>query len=417
MSLPLQGVRVVELTTAWAGPFVGRFMGALGADVIKVESARALDLWRGAPRVPAAQYALLPGPDTQARPYDRMPNFNGLNRNKRGICIDVASAEGRRLLLQLVAASDLLLSNLTARVLPNLRLDYAHLRAVRPDIVLLAMPALGVAGPYSGAAGYGSIIEGLGGLGARFGYREEGARISLTYYPDAVAGIHATVAALAVLRHRRDSGEGAFIDLSQQEALWLQLGEGIVERSQSGRTAGRLGNAEPGCSPSGIYPAAGGAWLALVVRTDDEFGALVACARPAFDALAALDRPARLARRDELDRALAAWTQGLSLDAALEALRRAGLRAGPYRSYRDAAGSAEFNELSVVEEVAHLLVGLQRYPRVPLRYDGESVTSRRAAPAFAADTDAVLAELLGLSSAGLAALRERGVIADAPEGA
>jgi crotonobetainyl-CoA:carnitine CoA-transferase CaiB-like acyl-CoA transferase len=412
VTLPLRGTRVIELTTAWAGPFGGRYMGAMGAEVIKVEGGRSLDLWRGPARVPAP-----PGGEAIVQPYDRMPNFNALNRNKRGISLDLATEGGRELFLRLVMSADFVLSNMTARVLPNLGLEYEVLRTVRPDVVLLAMPADGMTGPFSSAAGYGTIVEGMGGLGARFGYRTEGARISQTYYTDAVAGIHATVAALAALRWRQQSGEGAYIDLSQQEALWLQLGEGIVHRSLTGRDPGRLGNAEPGCCPSGLYPTSDGRWIALVARDEGEFRALVAAGDGCLQAYAELPVSERVQQRDAIDAAVAGWSASLTQNELLERLRTAGVGVAPFNDYRDAADSSEFTRLGAVEGLDHAVAGPQQYLRVPVRFDGVPVDSQRPAPPFGRHSDEVLRELLGLSDNAIATLRGDGVIQDAPAGA
>ena len=137
--------------------------------------------------------------------------------------------------LDLVRGADVVIANFTERVLPALRLRFEDLRALNRRIVLLNMPALGASGPYKGAAGYGTIIEGMGGFAARFGGTDESARVSQTFYPDPVAGVHGVVAVLAALVARQQTGEGSTIDLSQQEALWMLLGEGIALASRDGR--------------------------------------------------------------------------------------------------------------------------------------------------------------------------------------
>jgi crotonobetainyl-CoA:carnitine CoA-transferase CaiB-like acyl-CoA transferase len=411
-ALPLAGLRLVELTTAWAGPFVGRFLGALGAEVVRVESARALDLWRGPAKLPPGASGPYPNGEPGERPYNRSANFSALNRNKRAISLDVATPPGREALLRLVARADAVLSNFTARVLPNLGLTYAALRAAKDDIVLVTMPALGATGPYAAAAGYGTIIEAMGGFGARFGHRDEGARISQTYYPDAVAGIHATVALLAALERRRTTGAGGMVDLSQQEALWLQLGEGIVLAGCAGREPDRMGNAEPWCVPSGFFPTADGGWLALVVRTDDAFARLAALVG---EPLAHVDAgaAARVRERDAIERALAAWTGARPRADLLAALRRAGIAAAPVNTYRGALHDPAMAALHAFEQVTHPESGAQTYLRLPLRLDGRPVATRRPAPCFGQHTDEVLAEA-GFTAAEIAALRADGVIRDTP---
>jgi crotonobetainyl-CoA:carnitine CoA-transferase CaiB-like acyl-CoA transferase len=407
--LPLEGMRVVELTTAWAGPFIGRFLGALGADVAKVESASNYDMWRGP--------ALAAPEDGDDQPYNRVPNFNGLNRNKRDVALNLATPAGRELFLRLVAGAEVVITNLTVRALTNLRLTYADLAPVRPDLVMVFMPALGATGPYAGAVGYGTIIEGMGGFAARFGYPHEEARVSITYFPDAVAGIHGTVAALAGIAHQRRTGEGLSLDVSQQEALWLQLAEGIVHRSRSGREPERMGNAEPGCAPSGLYPTSDGRWLALVVRTDEEFSWLTSATTPELEPFVGLNAPARVRRREALDATLARWTGRQTLADALRLLEAAGVRAKAVNAYRQATHAPELEQVDGFEELDSAAVGHRRYLRVPLGLDGIPVRTRRPAPRFGEHTDEVLAEWLGLCPAEIESLRMDGVIADAPAGA
>jgi crotonobetainyl-CoA:carnitine CoA-transferase CaiB-like acyl-CoA transferase len=409
----LAGLRIVELTTAWAGPFVGRFLGALGADVVKVESARSYDLWRGPVRLPPGAVGPYPLGEPGERPYNRAANFSALNRNKRGLSLDIAAPAGREALLRLVSRADAVLSNFTARVLPNLGLTYEALRAVKEDIVLVTMPALGAEGPYAGAAGYGTIIEAMGGFGARFGHPDEGARISQTYYPDAVAGIHATVAMLAALERRRTTAEGCMVDVSQQEALWLQMGEGLALASKEGREPDRMGNAEPWCVPSGFFPTADGRGIALVVKTDADFARLaelIGTPLARFDAAA----PARLRQRAAIEEAVAAWTGACPADQVLTALGSAGIRAAPVNTYRDALDDVSLAALHAFERLSHPESGEQTYLRVPLRLDGRPVETRRPAPCFGQHSDEILAEA-GLSPDEVAALRAAAVVADEPK--
>lgn len=411
---PLDGVRVIELTTAWAGPFVGRFLGAFGADVIKFESAGSVDIWRGPFPLAWGTRNLPEGVDRMTLSVDVAPNFNSLNRNKRGVAVDLSTPRGRALFLELAGDADVFVSNMTQRVLPNLGLGYETLRESNERLVVLNMPALGASGPYMGAAGYGTIIEGMGGVAARFGYRHEQARISPTYYPDPVAGIHATLAVLAALRRRESSGEGCLIDLSQQEATWMQLGEGIALRSREHREPGRLGNAEPGCVPSGLYPTADGRWLAVVVRDDQELARLVEAAGRPLAALAGVSAVERLDERDRIDGVVAAWTRTLPLDELVALLRKAGVPAGPVRTHRDVVADETLRRLDLLEELDHPVTGRQPYLRIPVRLDGRVIDSRRPAPPFGHHTAEVLRTLLGLDEADIAALERDGVVAGVP---
>lgn len=372
----LAGLRVIELTVAWAGPFVGRLLGALGADVIKVEAERYYDGWRGYPRF-REMFAQVPGGhDPEARSHDIAGNFNALNRNKRGLSLDLATEAGREVLLRLVARADVVACNFTQRVLPNLGLDYEALRAVNPAIILLTMPALGNTGPFRGAAGYGSIIEGMGGFASRFGRIDEGARVSQTFFPDPVAGLHGVVALLSALERRDRTGEGCELDLSQQEVLWMQLGEGIALASREGCDPERMGNAEPGMATSGCFETRGGRWLAVV--SERELGDLL-----------------EKSRERELE------------DLAAE-LERRGAATSPVHGYGAATSDPRLS--GFVERVHHPVTEEQAYLRIPLRIAGQPVDTRRPAPVFGEHTDEILRDWISASDAELAAWRAAAII-------
>lgn len=400
----LTNVKVIDLTTAWAGPAVGRFLGALGADVIKIESARRYDIWRG-----NANRAI--GASASGKLYNQAPNFLGLNRNKRAISLELTLPEGRDAFLGLAAQADVMVSNFSARVLPNLGLDYDALRTVNPRLILLNMPSLGASGPYRDLAGYGSIIEGLGGLASRFGYMSEGARVSQTFFPDGVAGIHAALAVLAALKRRQRTGEGCLLDFSQQEAMWLQLGEGLVMSSSEGRAPERMGNGEPRRVPSGIFPTADGGWIAVVVKTDSQFAALVRLA-PGLGEFAGHELESRIQRRSELEKAFGRWTSELTTEHLLVTMHEAGVSACTVNTYASGSKTQEFAAVDAIEMVDHAEVGSQEYLRIPIRFDGQPISTQRPGVRFSEHTDEVLSEWLRLSPAEVAHLRSIGVIAD-----
>lgn len=401
----LSAIRIVDLTTAWAGPAVGRFLGALGADVVKVESARRPDIWRGSVNRTA-------GASVASRPYDLGPNFIGLNRNKRAISLEITIPAGREVFIRLIKAADVLVSNFSTRVLPNLGLDYETLQRINSSLILLNMPSLGASGPYKDLAGYGSIIEGLGGLASRFGYVDEGARVSQTFFPDGVAGIHASLALIAALEKRKRTGVGLYVDLSQQETMWLQLGEAIVMSSMFGTKPQRLGNAEPRRVPSGIFPTLDGSWIAMVVKTETQFLNLAALAAPHLDSFARFGLEGRLARRGPIESVFSAWTAMRESCELVRRLNSISIRAAQVNNYESGSKAPELLRLETFEQVGHPDVGPQTYLRTPLRFDGMPVTTRRPGVRFSEHTDEVLREWLGLDGLEISALRENGVVVD-----
>jgi crotonobetainyl-CoA:carnitine CoA-transferase CaiB-like acyl-CoA transferase len=374
----LDGVRVLELTQAWAGPFAGRMLASMGAEVVKVESQNRPDGWRGP--VPFG----LNAPDL-GRPRDELSveisaNYNTINRGKRHCSIDLTTGDGREVFLELVAKADVVIANQTARVLPKLGLDYAALSRANPRIILVHMPALGASGPFRSAVGYGTIVEGMGGFGSLFGPPEAGARISQTYYPDPVAGVHAGLAALSMLERRDRTGRGGEVDLSHQEVLWLQLGESIVAAARGERVE-RIGNRIPGTATSGVFRTHDARWVAVSSEVDCD------------------DLVARSESRTAAELLSELGSRGAE---ACEVLHFAEARDDPWM--RDA-----------IERLEHPVTGERPYLRVAFRVDGEPVDSRGAAPLFDRDTRAVLEEWLALPQQRIEALVASGAVGGAPD--
>lgn len=372
----LDGLRLIEMTVAWAGPYVGKLLAPLGVDVIKLEAQAPFDGWRA---LRPYDHGMRPGQErfvADNRFFEASGLFNALNRGKRGCILSLATDEGREVFCDLVAEADGIVANFSAHVLPSLGLDWPTLQRVNPGLVVVRMPAFGIDGPYSDAAGYGSIVEAMGGIGHRQGYEREGARISNIYYPDPVAGIHAAVGLLAGL-HRRDlTGAGCEIDLSHQEATWSLHGDALVLADQTGRDVGRTGNREPGVATSGVVTADDGRWVAIVGGP--------ACRRVMADAA------------------------DLAIEEIIGAVRAAGGAATEVLDPWSAPGVEPV--ASMLEEVDHPITGPVRHIVSPWRFDGHRPTSSSPAPLFDQHTDEVLTTVAGYDPERIATLRAAEVI-------
>lgn len=379
----LSRLRVLELTLAWAGPLLGRHLGALGADVVRIEVGNRPDGWRT--RVRWRDLGDPPaGVDPEHYTWDAAAQFNSLNRDKRAVSVDIATRDGAEVFRSLVSAADVLVVNMSPDVLDK-RGVADHVRGrVAHGLVVITMPALGATGPYRDMAGYGMLTEGMGGFAARFGAVDEPAGASATYYPDAVAGVHGVVAVLAALAARTRSGAGDWVDLSQQETMWLQLGEALVLASREGREPDRLGNAEPGAAASGILRTADG-WVGYVDR------------RPG-------GRPPS-----------PAWARRSPSGKVVAALRGDGVAAAPVRDLAVRYRDGELRTAGLVEELPHPAAGNRAYLALPGRLDGQPLASTRPAPMFDQHTDEVLAEWLGLSWPRIAELRTTGAVGTRPK--
>ena len=368
------GSRIIEMTLSWAGPYVGNILGPLGADVIKIESQRPFDGFRAQRPY---DHGMKPGLEhllDDPSFFDASGYFNSTNKSKRSCVIDLSTEGGHRAFLELVANCDGLVANFSADVLPKLGLDFATLSAVNPRFVVVRAPAFGVHGPYSGAVGYGSIVEAMGGLGHRAGYEHEGARISNVYYPDPVSGIHIAASLMAGLHQAARTGEGMEIDLSHQDVTWLHSGEAIGLAASTGRDIGRMGNREPGVPIAGFFAASDG-WVAAVATAE-----VVDAVQPVLDRLA--ESP---------------------VEDAVNGLRAAGAHAMMVLDPWTAPDHPPFAEhLEIVE---HPVTGTSRHVASPFTLDGQRRPASRPAPCFDQHTDEVLSTVAGLSEQEIAALR------------
>lgn len=387
-----RSLRVIEMTIAWAGPYVGNILTPLGIDVIKIEAQNPFDGFR---TQRPYDHGMAPGLEhlvADNRFYEAGGHFNAVNKGKRDCVVTLTSEQGRAAFMELVRNCDALVANFSSHVLPQLGLDFEALCAVNPRMVLVRMPAFGTDGPYANAVGYGSIIEAMGGLGHRQGYERESARVSNSYFPDPIAGITAGFALMSGLHHAERTGFGIEIDVSQQEGTWMHSGEALVLASTSGRDIGRMGNREPGTAHAGFLEGTDG-WLAVVADEPDS--------DPAGDAIGVL-----CALLDETESNGGQPTRTISdLQAAL---RLAGTRteycwdpwtAPDHRRLAD--------HLDVVE---HPITGDQRHIASPFTLDGTRPEPIGPAPAFDQHTDEVFAQVAGLSQTQIAKLRADGHI-------
>jgi crotonobetainyl-CoA:carnitine CoA-transferase CaiB-like acyl-CoA transferase len=399
--LPLEGVRVIDLSMMWAGPFATLHLASMGADVIKVESPSAWDNIR----------TLAPQPGVED-PWNSAYYFNAYNRDKRSLTLDLAQQEGRDLLLRLLAGADVLLENYRADVLDKLGLTVDVLRAANPNLVTISMAAFGKEGPDSHYVGFGPVIELMSGLASLTGYGDGEPFKTGISYCDPVAGLYAVAATVLGLA-ARDAGEGGrFIDLAQREGAMTLIGEAFVAASRGDEVV-HLGCRDDRFAPQGVYRTRGEEqWLVVSVRTDDEWRAVCSVIRR--DDLADLPLDERRARHDELDQAIGAWAATQRPQVAMEVLQAVGVAAG------------RVLDTGTIQDDLHLLHRefwtYLPHPKM-IRYKQQGITWRlvdaeptpkRHSPLFGEHNMEILVGELGLTDDDIAALTGRAVIADAP---
>jgi crotonobetainyl-CoA:carnitine CoA-transferase CaiB-like acyl-CoA transferase len=398
---PLAGLRIVDFGWVWAGAVPGHILADLGAEVIKLESSSPLDYMRqGRPIV-----------GTEKDP-EQNPMFQNVNRGKLSFRIKLDHPQARAVVAELVATSDVVIENFSPGVMEKFGLGYAALRRARPDLVMCSMSAVGQGGPLSGIRTYATMIASLAGLDGLVDY--PGGRVlgSQSSYADPNASLHATLAILAALWRRRQTGQGAHIDFSQWEAAVSVMAEQIVQHAMGGivRTPGGTRHA---CNaPHGHYPARGeDKWVAISVESDAQWRTLTTvlgkASWMASDICAT--QADRLAHADEIDRQLAQETckhEATSLAAALAA---AGVAAAPLNDAAQLAGNAQLRARTLFEMVEHPVLGALPVYRLPWHIDDEAIPITRRAPLIGEQNRYVLHEVLGYPEARINALAEAGL--------
>jgi crotonobetainyl-CoA:carnitine CoA-transferase CaiB-like acyl-CoA transferase len=401
---PFAGLRVLDFAWAAAGPLVTRLLAVFGADVVRVESARHPDPLR----------ILSPWKDGMPG-RDRSYLWANYNAGKRGVTLNLDTAEGRALARRLVGRADLVAEAFTPGVMARWGLDYATLAAEHPALVMLSTCQQGQTGPHAGRPGYGTLLSGLAGFYSVTGWPDDEPTMIYGAYTDFVAAGFGTMAVLAALDHRRRTGQGQWIDLSQLEAGLQFLAPALLAEAVPGRTGGwggRRGNTDAVACPHGIYPCAGTErWVALAVESRDEWRALAGLlGRPDWAADARLDTAhGRRDHAEAIDAAIAGWTGARRAEEAAETLQRHGIAAGLVASCADLHADPQLRHAGFFVEVEHPVLG-----RAPLEGHGfalsECPADWRPAPLWGEHTEAVFGEWLGLGRDEVARLREARVL-------
>ena len=428
--LPLEGVRIVELSIAWAGPLVGRFCADLGADVVRVEHRgsrgtsltpggeplRAPEGWRwGELPAPAFRGGIFPDADPGERPWNRNGPFNKFQRNKRSLCLDLKDEAGREVFRKLLAEADVLLDNYRPRALDRLGFDFEAVTAINPRIVRLSMSGYGSTGPYRDRGSWGPILEAHSGLAATTGYEGGGPMKQGAAFPDGIGGLTGTFALLDALRERDRTGEAVYVNLSQLESYLSIGGEMLVAASAAGEPPPRRGNRSPAFAPQGVYPCRGDdAWVAITVQSDQAWEALAALIGGSLADSALRDAGERHRRHDAIDAEIAAWTRSRDAHDVANLLQEAGIVAGPVLSNLEMVADPHLRARDMIVPIDHPDAGQREFPGFPIRLSETPVERFAGAPTLGQHNEAVLCDLLGYSGEEYAALLAAGVIADSP---
>ena len=408
----LAGIRVLDFGWRWAGPLAGQHLAEMGAEVIKIESCQYPDAVRTEVRA-----AVFPDNTPGERSWNRSGMIHERNRNKLGLTLDLSQPRGVELFKQLVRTADVVLENFRVGVLQRFGVDYPALHQINQGLVMISLASQGTTGPESRYGSSGVTLLELGGHGSISGYSGTAPRYSMVALPDILAGMTAPGLILAALLDRDRTGVGCHIDLSQRELATHVIGEAVLEYAMKGRVQEPLGNGHPRMAPHGCYPCQGeDAWVAIAVRGDAEWAAL--CQEMGQPELAADPRYAesagRLARREEVDAIVGAWTRQLTHYAVMERLQRRGIPAAPALDGRELFDDPQLVARGFYEVVTTPGTGTYPYYSRPWRFSRTPARVHRPAPGLGEHNGLVLSGLLGLGPDEIAGLEEQGVIGNEP---
>jgi crotonobetainyl-CoA:carnitine CoA-transferase CaiB-like acyl-CoA transferase len=373
--LPLEGMRIIDTTTWWAGPVATQMLALLGADVIHIESVQRMDGGRGVGGTFAAQH------DNW---WECSFIYLSANSNKRGMTLDLSQPAGMEVFESLIADADALVENFSPRVMDGFGVSWERLQALNPRCHYVRMPAFGLDGPWREFVGFAATMEQMAGLSWLTG--------------------------------------GHFVECAMLEAALNVTAEQVIEYTGHDFLMERQGNRSPEAAPQGLYACKGHhvsespQWLALSVASDAQWTALVEwLGRPDWALRAGTDLASRRQHQDALDEGLRGVFSQRDRDACVAELIEAGVPAAPVVDPRTLALHPQFAARGFLEEIDHPVVGPQETMGAPFRYASVDRWLRRAAPVLGQHNTEILREL-GYEAEQIEALAAEKVIGDWPEG-
>jgi formyl-CoA transferase len=386
---------VLELGQLIAGPFSAKTLADFGAEVIKIEtpeSGDALRKWR----------MLKDGTSVW---------WQVQSRNKRSVALDLRHPDGQAVVRQLALEADVLIENFRPGAMEGWNLDPAELLALNPRLIVLRISGYGQTGPYKSRPGFGVVAEAMGGL--RHLTAEPGrvpVRVGVSI-GDTLAALHGVIGILLALQHRHASGQGQIIDVALYEAVFNCMESLLPEYSAFGAVRGPAGSALPGIAPSNAYRCIDGGYALIAGNGDSIFRRLMALV--GRDDLAQdptlADNAGRVARVQELDEVIGAWTATQTVDEVLAALDRTAVPAGRIYTVQDIASDPHYQARGMLQSLQLDDGSTLTVPGIVPKLSATPGSHRRNAPVLGQDTDAVLQEM-GLSPAQIQSLKDSGIV-------
>ena len=400
------GVRIADFAWVGVGPNATMQMAFHGAEVIRVESTRRPDTFRsGGPR-PSGDHSL-----------DASSYFAKFNRGKRSVAINLAHERGAEVARRLIASADIVTESFAPGFMDRLGLNYEEVRKIKPDVIMCSMSMEGQTGPHARFRGFGLTLQATAGVTGVTGWPDLPPVGTGVAYTDWVATHVAIIGILAALDHRRRTGEGQYIDLSQFEASTLVLDAGVIDAANTGRVARPLGNRDLRFAPHGVYPCAddhtgSDRWVAIAVTSDDQWRrlALIMDRQDWLESDELCHATGRLAAQGALDDGITRWTSQRPVDEVEQELQAVGVPTHRASTVRDAHEDPQLAHRNHWWPSEHPVIGEMSYESPPWRLSETPPPMPRRSPLLGEDSEYVYRELCGYSEAEFHQLMVDGVV-------
>lgn len=395
---PLSGLRVLDLTRVLAGPTCTQMLGDLGAEVIKIERPEAGDDTRG--------FAPPFVPNTKESAY-----FVGVNRNKKSVTLDIAKPEGQAIILKLLEHCDILVENFKVGALAKYGLGYEQLAKTHPRLIYCSITGFGQTGPYAPRPGYDALIQAMGGVMSLTGEPNGSPQKVGVPVADLFAGLYGCIGILAAVNHRNNTGQGQQIDIGMLDTHVAWLANQGMNYLATGENPPRLGNQHPNIAPYQEFPTKDG-YIILAVGNDPTFERF--CKAFGQEALLADPRfatnPIRVQNRQLVTDTLTPVMKSKTTAEWIEALEALKIGCGPINTLEQVFADPHVQARQMVVEMAHGSGETVKVIANPVKLSATPPSYRSAPPVLGEHTQNVLTDVLKMSAADIAALKEKGIL-------
>ena len=426
VKLPLEGIRVLDITLVWAGPYATQMLADWGAEVIRLEPIDHFQpMARGQrARVSKAEitadadwHNAYPDWDPTDMPWNRTPSFNVHARNKKSMTVNLGAPGGQEVFQRLFHVADVLIENNVPTTADKLGISYERARKINPGFIMVRMPGFGLQGPYRTYRTLGSHIDGVSGHASLRGYPDLGLEFQTDiFYSDAAGGINCALAVLMALRHRQRTGRGQMIELAQVENFTSYISDVNMDRLANGRVQRTLGNRHRTMVPHGCYPCAGeDEWVVIAVEKEEQWDALCrVMGSPDWTA----DRKfasylSRYEHQDELDALISDWTRTLNKGEVMCKLQEAGVPSGQVSNHAEVSRDQQLRGRNFFQWVDMPGTGKHEYPSIIGRLSETPNAIRTPPPRLGEHNEYVYKQLLGYTDSEYSELKDIGHIGNA----